>query len=104
MDVMKIQENLEWDNHIGNLIGYADFEEVELSLQHSKTLLMMLHFLVFLVSSVVDPCKCNLENFTNTDATPSQMFPLLWKAFNSCEINALKTSTANCDGASPNRK
>lgn len=31
VDGMKIQENLEWVNHIGNLIGYADFEEVELS-------------------------------------------------------------------------
>lgn len=62
----------------------------------------MLHFLVFLVGSVVDPCKFSLENFENTGATPSQMFPLLWKAFSSCELNKLKTSTAKCDGASPN--
>ena len=31
MDDMKIQENLGWDNHIGNLIDHADFEELELS-------------------------------------------------------------------------
>ena len=64
----------------------------------------MLHVLVFLLRSVVDPCKFSLENFLNTGAIPSQMFALLWKAFSSCERNSLKALTVKCDGASPNCK
>ena len=30
MDEMKIQENLVWDKHTGDLIGYVDFGDTEL--------------------------------------------------------------------------
>ena len=32
------------------------------------------------------------------------MFPLLWKAISTCELNSLKVLAVTCDSASPNRK
>ena len=31
LDEMKIQENLVWDKHTGDLIGYVDFGDAELN-------------------------------------------------------------------------
>ena len=105
MDEMKIQENLVWDKHTGDLIGYVDFGDAELNyatLQNSTNIAT--HVLVFLLCSVVNPFKFSLANFATTGATSSQMFPLLWKVISICELNSLKVLAVTCDGASPNRK
>ena len=105
MDEMKIQENLVWDKHTGDLIGYVDFGDAELNyatLQKSADIAT--HVLVFLLRSVVNPFKFSLANFATTGATSSQMFPLLLKAISICELNSLKVLAVTCDGASPNRK
>ena len=85
MNEMKIQENLVWDNHAGDLIGYVDFGDAELNyaaLQKSTDIVT--HVLVFLLRSVVNPFNFNLANFAFTGATSYQMFPLLWKAISIC--------------------
>ena len=105
MDEMKIQENLVWDKHTGDLIGYVDFGDAELNyatLQKSTNIAT--HVLVFLLRRVVNPFKFSLATFATTGATSSQMFPLLWKAISICELNSLKVLAVTCDGASPNRK
>ena len=76
----KYQENLVWDKHTGDLIGYVDFGDAELNyatLQKSTNIAT--HVLVFLLRSVVNPFKFSLANFGTTGATPSQMFPLSGK-------------------------
>ena len=78
MDEMKIQENLVWDKHTGDLIGYVDFGDAELNyatLQKSTDIAP--HVLEFLLRSFVNPFKFSLANFATTGATSSQMFPLL---------------------------
>ena len=105
MDEMKIQENLVWDKHTGDPIGYVDFGDPELNyatLQKSTDIAT--HVLVFLLHSVVNPCKFSLANFATTGATSSQMFPLLWKAISICELHSLKVLAVTSDGTSPNRK
>ena len=105
MDEMKIQENLVWDKHTGDLIGYVDFGDAELNyatLQKSTNIAT--YVLVFLLRRVVNPFKFSLATFATTGATSSQMFPLLWKAISICELNSLKVLAVTCDGASPNRK
>ena len=104
MDEMKIQENLVWDKHTGDLIGYVDFGDAELNYATLQKSNIATHVLVFLLRSVVNPFKFSLANFATTGATPSQMFPLLWKAISICELNSLKVSAVTCDGALPNRK
>ena len=105
MDEMKIQENLVWDKHTGDLIDYVDFGDAELNyatLQKSTDIAT--HVLVFLLRSVANPFKFSLANFATTGATSSQMFPLLWKAISICELNSLKGLAVTCDDASSNRK
>ena len=105
-DEMKIQENLVWDKHTGELIGFVDLGDTELnyaSLQKVDDLAT--HILAFLIRSIVNPFKFSLANFATKGATSYQMFPLFWKAVGICEMQCdLKVVAATCDGASPNRK
>ena len=106
LDEMKIQENLVWDKHTGELIGYVDLGDTELnyaSLQ--KVDEIATHVLSFLIRSIVNPFKFSLANFATTGATSYQMFPLYWKAVSICELQCnLKVVALTCDGASTNRK
>ena len=105
MDEMKIQSNLVWDKHTGELIGYVDLGDIELNYAAlEKTDNLANHILAFLIRSVVNPFKFSLANFATTGATSAQMFPLLWKAISILELNSLKVIAVTCDGAAPNRK
>lgn len=106
MDEMKIQENLVWDKHTGDLIGFVDLGDTELNyatLQKSEEFAS--HVLVFLVRSVVNPLKFSLANFATNNATSMQLFPLFWKAVGILEDKCeLKVVGVTCDGASSNRR
>ena len=105
MDKMKIQENLVWDKHSGELIGYVDLINVNLNYATlSKVEEIATHVLVFLIQSIVNPLKFSLANFATTGETATQMFLLLWKGISICEMNMLKVLAVTCDGASPNQK
>ena len=105
-DEMKIQENLVWSKHTGDLIGFVDLGDVNLNyatLQETNAIAS--HVLVFLLRSVVNLFKFSLANFATRNATASQIFPLFWKAVAICETQcAIKVVAATCDGASANRK
>ena len=103
MDEMKIQENLVWDKHNGELIGYVDLGDINYAAM-SKVTTVASHVLVFLIRSIVNPFKFSLANFVTDDISASQMFPLLWKAISVCEKGSLKVIIVILDGASPNRK
>ena len=81
MDKMKIQENLVWNKHTGDLIGFVDLGDNELNyatLQISDEIAT--HALVFLLRSIVNPLKFSLANFATTSVTSVQLYPLFWKA------------------------
>ena len=105
MDEMKIQENLVWDKHTGDLIGFVDLGDTDLNYATlQKTDEIATHVLAFLVRSVVNPLKFTLANFATTGATSVQMFPLFWKAVGILEDKVgIKVVGVTCDGASPNR-
>ena len=105
-DEMKIQQNLVWDKHTGELIGFVDLGDIETNYATlEKVDDLASHVLVFLVRSIVNPFKFSLANFATNGATSAQMFPLFWKAVGICEIQCnLKVVAATCDGASPNRR
>ena len=103
MDEMKIQENLVWDKHNGELIGYVDLGDINYAAM-SKVTTVASHVLVFLIRSIVNPFKFSLANFVTDDISASQMFPLLWKAISVCKKGSLKVIIVILDGASPNRK
>ena len=74
---MKIQEDLVWDKHTGELIGFVDLGDMNVNyatLHNVKELVT--HVLVFLVKSIV-----NLSySFATTGSTSYKIFVLFWKA------------------------
>ena len=99
---MKIQENLVWGKHNGELIGYVDLDLNFATL--SKVTTVPSHVPVFLTRSIVNRFKFSLANFATDGISASQMFPLLWKAIYKCEKSSLKVIAVTCDGVSPNCK
>ena len=77
---MKIHEDLVWDKHTGDLIGYVDLGNTELNYATLKKSEVASHVLVFLVRSIVNPMKFTLDNFGTKNVTVVQLFPLFWKA------------------------
>ena len=88
LDEMKIQEDLVWDKHTGELIGFVDLGDRELNNAAFKGKVDTLasHVLVFLLRSVVNPIKFSFANFATTSASSFQLFPLFWKAIGILEL------------------
>ena len=104
-DEMKIQEDLVWDKHTGELIFFVDLGDIKLNyatFQDVKELAT--HFLVFLVKSIVNPLSYSFATFATTGVKSFQIFPLFWKTVNILENIGLKVIAATADGASPNHK
>ena len=105
LDEMKIQENLVWDKHTGELIGYVDLGDKVLnnaSFENIET--VATHVLVFMIRGVVNPIKFSIATFATTGANASQIFSIFWKAVGILEISCqLKVLAVTCDG-STNRK
>ena len=77
MDEMKIQENLVWNKHKGELIGFIDLGDDDnnnVTLKDGEKIAS--HVLVFLVTSLVNPLKFTLANFGTDTASAEQLFPL----------------------------
>ena len=104
VDEMKVQEDLVWDKHTGDLIGYVDlgYKEVNwATLKDSQQIAP--HILVFLVRSVVNPLKFSFANFATKDVSAINLFPIFWKAVGILEDCELKVIAVTSDGASSNR-
>ena len=105
MDKVKVQENLVWDKHTGELIEDADLGDINTNYATLQKLdEIATYVLVFLLRSIVNPFKFSLANVATSDVTGPQLFVLFWKAVSICERNRLKVLAVTCDGTSPNRK
>ena len=81
LDEMKIDEDLVWDKNTGELIGYVDLGDPELTYATMKNAgTVASHVLVFLICDIVNPIKCSLANFATSNALSTQLFPLFWDA------------------------
>ena len=93
---MKIQQNLFWDKHSGELIGFVDLGDIELNYSTLERVdQVATHVLVFLVRSIVNPFKFSMANFATTSATSFQTFPLFWKAVSICELQCATSCSSN---------
>ena len=105
-DEMKVQSNLVFDKHTGELIGYVDLGDPDINY---GTLEMQdeiaTHALVFLVRGVCTELKFALAYFATTGVTSAQLMPLFWEGVCILETSCnLWVIAATSDGASPNRK
>lgn len=106
LDEMKIQENLVFDKHSGELIGYVDLGDIVLnsaSFENIETIAT--HILVVMVRGIINPIKFSFATFGTDGANSSQLFAIFWKATGILELSCkLKVLAVTCDGASSNRK
>ena len=104
-DEMKVQEDLVWDKHTNELIGFVDLGDPAMNFSTFKEAdKIATHVLVFLIKSVVNPLSYSLATFATTGVTSSQLFMLFWRAVAILEMTcSLKVIAVTCDGASPNR-
>lgn len=105
-DEMKVQEDLVWEKHTGELIGFVDLGDVNVNYGTFKNVEdLATHVLVFLIKSIVNPLSYSFATFATTSVSSFQLFPLFWRAVAILEKTCkLKVVAATADGASPNRK
>ena len=102
---MKVQEDLVWDKHTNELIGFVDLGDTDINyatLIKSDDLASSI--LVFLIRSLHNPLSFSVATFATKSITSYQLFPLFWKAVSILELTCqLKVVASTADGASPNR-
>ena len=78
MDEMKKKVNLKHDQYNGELIGYVNLGNIDLTKVATS-------ILVFLTRSIVNLFIFSVVNFETDCIAASRMFRLLWKAIFVCE-------------------
>ena len=106
LDEMKIQANLIWDKHSGELIGYVDLGDPDTNFATlEKSDHLASHALLLMVRGIATTLKHTIGYFATADVTAVQLFPLFWRAVSILEMTCnLAVVGATADGASPNRK
>ena len=74
LDEMKIQENLVWDKHSGELIGFVDLGDADVNFANLKDQKELArHVLVFMIKSVVNPLSYLFATFATYTLVASQI-------------------------------
>ena len=98
---MKKKENLVWDNHNIELIGYVNLSNIDLNhATLSKVTKVAPNIPVFLIRSIVNSFKFTLANFAADGISAPQLCRLFWKAISICE----KFIAVVCSSVCPNFK
>ena len=104
-DEMKIQEDLVWNKHTGELIGFVDLGDVNLnySVLPEDVSKLATHVLVIMIRSIMNPLSYTFATFATSGISSFEFFPIFWKAVGILEITCgLKVVAATGDGASAN--
>ena len=106
MDEMKIQSNLVFDKHSGDLIGFVDLGD---PMTNYASLgdedIMATHALAFLVRGMCSDLKHIIAYYFTENVTSYQLMSVFWKVVGVLELSInLWVCGAVNDGASPNRK
>ncbi|XP_063403610.1 uncharacterized protein LOC134687330 [Mytilus trossulus] len=111
-DEIKIQEDLVYDKHTGELIGFCDLDSIGNEILNLENLVgncqksqVAKFMLVIMVKGVTSNLKFPLAGFATNSITADFLYPIIWKAVSLIECVAkLKVLFCTCDGASPNRR
>ena len=110
-DEMRIKSDLVYDKHTGELVGFVDLDKVGNDILNMKEVIkkeekpMAKYVLVIMVRGVGTKLKFPLAHFATSGITSDQLFPILWKSVEICELDlGLKVLYITSDGASPNRR
>ena len=113
-DEVKIREDLVYDKHTGQVVGFINLgnfnhqlhalTEACESCTTFKADTVATHMLVFMVRGLFTNLEYPYAQFTTTTASGVQLFSVVWDVVQSLEGCGLKVIALCCDGASPNRK
>lgn len=113
MDEMKIKENLVYDKHSAEVIGFVDLgnfneELAELEQLCSSDLELhrpvATHILALMVRGLFMDINFPYAHFPTKNLTADDLFSLVWEAIERLECLGFKVIGVTGDGASPNRK
>ena len=110
-DEIRITEDLVYDKHSGELIGFVNLDQIGNSINHIEECIkdespkLAKNVLVVMVRGVASNRKYPFAHFATSGITSDQLFPILWKGVEILEIDVgLKVLYITSDGASPNRR
>ena len=114
-DEMKIREDLVFDKHSCELVGFVDIGEInnilaEVERQCTDDSAMVVtqavatHMLTFMVRGIFTKLEHPFAQFATRDLSAGKLFPLVWDAVRNLELCGFKVIAIVCDGAAANRK
>lgn len=105
-DEMKIKDDLVWNKHSGELIGYVNLGDPDVNFATLEKLDdIATHMLSFMVRGLCSNLKFSIGYFATRTLMSSQLFVLFWQAVSILEITCnLYIVAATGDGASINRR
>ena len=118
-DEMKIKENLVFDKHGLNLVGFTNLGEFENGIQRLEERCkaegatersrepagkITTHMLAFMVRGLFSTLEFPYAHFATTGATAVQLYPIVWDVVKHLERCGLRVMALVCDGAATNRK
>ena len=108
IDEMKVKENLAYDKHSGEIVGYTalgdELDAIEKrceNLQQESDIAK--HILVIMVRGFLFKLDFPLAHFAVSSLTGEQLFPIVWEGVKIIELLGRKVLCITTDGASPNR-
>ena len=101
LDEMKIKENLVWDKHSGELIGFVHLGDIYTNYATLKSVQKLpSHVLGFLVIRFVNSLSYSFATFASYGVTAFQMMPVFWKEVFYLKNIYFKVIAATADRAS----
>ena len=107
MDEMHIKDDLVYNKHTGELVGFVNLGGVvndlmQLNNQHKVSLASSVF--VLMVKGLFIRLEFPYASFPTTGITGDAIFPIVWEAIRRLELCEFKVLAITADGASPNRK
>ena len=108
----KIKEDLVYDKHTGQIIGFASLGDIgdmlsemeEKCEENSPHPPVSNHILVLMVRGILYKLEFPYAHFGTQGVTADTLFPIAWEAIRQLEGIGCKVICVTADGASPNRK
>lgn len=110
-DECKIKEDLVYNKHTGELIGYTNLTDINNHLQQSckdgsppLEHELATHMLVFFVCGLFSSLKFPYAQFSTKTLTGDTIFPIFWSVVERLELIGFKVLAVVCDGVASNRR
>ena len=116
-DEVKIKEDLVYDKHTSQIIGFVNLGNANDQLNsltctgnatHSSvgadSSIVADHMLVFMVRGLLTDLEFPYAQFATRASSATELFPIVWEVVRNLESCSLKVLAITCDGASQNRK